>query len=65
MATNTNGNLVLDLVLRGGECRAGMNKVGRIDNQKIHVVEACAEKTGKVTGKSLDNLALIANSILD
>ncbi|MDF5937685.1 hypothetical protein P4234_02060 [Pseudomonas aeruginosa] len=65
MATNTDGSLTLDLVLRSEGYRAGMDKVGRINDQKMRAMEARAEKAGKAIGKSLDSSALIASSVLD
>lgn len=52
MATNTDGSLTLDLVLRSEGYRAGMDKVGRINDQKMRAMEARAEKAGKAIGKS-------------
>ncbi|MBH9342064.1 phage tail tape measure protein [Pseudomonas aeruginosa] len=65
MATNSNGSLTLDLVLRSEGYRAGMDKVGRINDQKMRALGARAEKAGKAIGKSLDSSALIASSVLD
>ncbi|MDK2347568.1 MULTISPECIES: phage tail tape measure protein [Pseudomonas aeruginosa group] len=65
MATNSNGSLTLDLVLRSEGYRAGMDKVGRINDRQMRAMEARAEKAGKAIGNSLGNSALIATSVLD
>ncbi|MFU6990227.1 phage tail tape measure C-terminal domain-containing protein [Pseudomonas paraeruginosa] len=65
MATNSNGSLTLDLILRSEGYRAGMDKVGRINDRQMRAMEARAEKAGKAIGNSLGNSALIATSVLD
>ena len=64
MATNTDGSLTLDLVLRSEGYRAGMDKVGRINDQKMRAMEARAEKAGKAIGKSLDSFCPLGPVIL-
>ncbi len=52
MATNTDGSLTLDLVLRSEGYRAGMDKVGRINDQKMRAMEARAERLARLSAKA-------------
>lgn len=65
MVMNIDGSLMFDLVFCSEGYRVGMDKVGRINDQKMCVMEVCVEKVGKVIGKSLDSLVLIVSSVLD
>lgn len=42
-----------------------MDKASRISDQKMHTMRARVEKVGRTISRSLDNSALVANSVLD